>query len=270
MTKILYHILILASLLMTPSAWAVADSIASPAALYEKGEFAKAADSYLSLEKAEGSSASLYFNLANCYMQTGDYAHAMLYYSRAHRLDPRNKEIRNNMNYLASKVEDTNRAELHGKKISVIPDHETFFQTVDRVIARDVLSNTWAVWSVVSFVLFLGCLALYLFCNNVLLRKTGFFGGFSLLILSVVFIIFAFMAASDAESDDRGVLMAYKTELLVEPSSDAKPASTQLCQGTILDILAEETDVQGSVTWYKVRLNSNFEGWLRASDIEII
>lgn len=270
MTKKVFNILLVALAVALCPLLATADTILDPAALYQKGEYSKAAEEYLKIEKENGSSASLYFNLANCYVETGDYAHAMLYYSRAHRLAPADKEIKNNLNYLASKVEDSNRAELHGKKLSVVPDNETFFQTADRMIAADVLSNTWATWSAMAFVLFLGCVALYLFCSNVLLRKTGFFGGISLLFLSGIFIIFAFMAASKAESRDRGVLMAYKTELLVEPSSDAKAASTQLCQGTCFDIIAEETDVQGVSTWYKVRLNSNFEGWVKSQDVEII
>ncbi|MCM1489290.1 MAG: tetratricopeptide repeat protein [Muribaculum sp.] len=239
-------------------------------ALYDKGDFDKAAQEYLSVAKSQGTSASLYFNLANCYAQSGDLGSAVLYYSRAARLDPSNKEIKNNLNYFASKVEDSNRAELRGKKISVAPDPETFFVTAHRIIAVDVSSNFWAVLAASSFILLLGCVAVYLFCSNILLRKTGFFGGFALLCLSVLFLVFSFMSASAFDSHDEAVLMAYKTKLLIEPSSDAKPAANQICQGTRLQILAEETAVDGSPSWYKVRLNSDIEGWIKADAIEII
>ena len=167
-------------------------------------------------------------------------------------------------------MEDSNRAELRGKKISVSPDHETFFQSVDRHICADVAPNVWAYLAVFSFILVLGGVAIYLFCNDVRLRKTGFFGGILLFFGCIMFVTFAFMSASYYDSHDKAVLMAYKTELLIESSSDAKPASNQLCQGTRLDIIAEETDVEGRPTWYKVRLNSDIEGWLRASDLAII
>lgn len=237
---------------------------------YDKGEFEKAADAFQSIAKEQGTSASLYFDLANCYAQTGNLGNAILYYSRAARLDPSNKEIKNNLNYFTSKVEDSNRAELRGKKISVAPDPETFFETAHRLIAVDVCSNVWAVLAAVCFVAFIGLLAVYLFCGNTTLRKTGFFGGIVMLIGSVLFLVFAFMSASAFESRDKAVLMAYKTELLIEPSSDAKPAANQLCQGTIFYIVAEETDVEGNPTWYKVRLNSSIEGWIKASSVEII
>lgn len=248
----------------------IAQGVDSAQALYERGEFEQAADEYVSIAKTEGVSASLYYNLANCYAQTGNLGNAILYYSRASRLDPSNKEIKNNLNYFKSKVEDSNRAEMRGKKISVAPDTETFFTTAHRLIAIDVSSNLWATLAVVTFVIFIGLLAVYLFCSNIMLRKTGFFGGIVMLLCSVAFLVFSFMSANAYESRDKAVLMAYKTHLLIEPSSDAKPAANQICQGSVLDIIAEESDVEGNPTWYKVRLNSNIEGWIKADAIEII
>ncbi len=248
----------------------IAQGVDSAQALYEKGEFEKAADEYVAVAKADGVSASLYYNLANCYAQTGNLGNAVLYYSRALRLDPSNKEIKNNLNYFKSKVEDSNRAELRGKKISVAPDTETFFTTAHRLIAVDVSSNLWATLAVVSFVVFIGLLAVYLFCSNILLRKTGFFGGIVMLLCCVAFLAFSFMGANAFESRDKAVLMAYKAQLLIEPSSDAKPAANQLCQGTIFEIVAEESDVEGNPTWYKVRLNSTIDGWIKADAVEII
>lgn len=245
-------------------------SVALADTLYARGQYAEAAEAYLAIVKVDGDSAGLLFNLANAYAQTGDIGSAMLYYSRAARLDPTNREIRNNLEYFSSKVEDSNRAELRGKKTSVAPDHETFFQSLNRIIANGVSRNFWAVSAVVLFILVLGSIAVYLFCSDVRLRKTGFFGGIAMFFCCVFCVVCAFSSASYFDSHDYGILMAYKTELLIEPSSDAKPASNQLCQGTRLEIIAEETDVEGHPTWYKVRLNSDIEGWLRSSDLAII
>lgn len=245
-------------------------SVESAKAFYDKGDFQMAADSFLAVAQADGTSAPLLYNLANCYAELGDLGRAMLYYSRAARLDPSDKDIKNNLEYFASKVEDANRAELRGKKISVAPDSDTFFSSAHRLIAVDVTSNFWAVASVVCFIAFLSCVATYLFCSNILLRKSGFFGGIVLFIMSIALLVFSFMSADAYESHDRAVLMAYKTPLLLEPSSDSKPASNQLCQGTSFDIIAEESDVNGNASWYKVRLNADIEGWINADAVEII
>lgn len=238
--------------------------------LYSRGEYAKAAEAYSAIAQVDGVSSGLLFNLANSYAQTGDLGKAILYYSRAHRRAPDNKDIDNNLRYFASKVEDSNRAELRGKKISVAPDHTTFFQSVNKFICYDFPVDMWAYIGASAFILLIGLIAVYLFCSDVRLRKIGFFGGIASFFVSLICVVFAFMAASGFESHDTAVLMTYKTELLIEPSSDAKPASNLLCQGTRFQIIAEETDVEGVPTWYKVRLNSDIEGWLRASDIEII
>lgn len=238
--------------------------------LYTQGEFAKAAEAYLAVAQVDGDSPELLFNLANSYAQIGDLGRAILYYSRANRLAPTKKEIKNNLEYFTSKVEDSNRAELRGRKTSVSPDHETFFQSVRRFICADFPRNMWAWIGAVAFILLIGQIAVYLFCSDVRLRKFGFFGGICSFFISLFAVIFAFMSASYYDSHDQAVLMAYKTELLIEPSSDAKAATNLLCQGSLLRIVAEENDVDGRPTWYKVRLNSDIEGWLRASDVEII
>ena len=258
------------SLASTASSENAGPSVALADTLYMRGEYSEAAEAYLALTKVDGESAGLLFNLANAYAQKGDLGNAILYYSRAHRLDPTDREIDNNLQYFISKVEDSNRAELRGKKISVAPDHSTFFQTVDRYICTGVGLDFWAVSGVVLFILVLGAVALYLFCSDVRLRKAGFFGGIVMFFCCIICVVLAFRSASYFDSHDRGVLMAYKLELLIEPSSDAKPACNLLCQGTVFDIIAEETDVEGNPTWYKVRLNSDIEGWIRASDISII
>lgn len=249
---------------------AAESSVAMADTLYAKGEFSKAAEAYLAIAQVDGDSPGLLFNLANSCAQAGDLGKAILYYSRANRLDPTNKDIKNNLEYFTSKVEDSNRAELRGRKTSVSPDHETFFQSVRRFICADFPRNMWAWIGAVAFILLIGQIAVYLFCSDVRLRKFGFFGGICSFFISLFAVIFAFMSASYYDSHDQAVLMAYKTELLIEPSSDAKAATNLLCQGSLLRIVAEENDVDGRPTWYKVRLNSDIEGWLRASDVEII
>lgn len=238
--------------------------------LYANGEYSKAAEAYLAIIKVDGDSPGILFNLANSYAQVGDMGNAILYYSRANRLAPHNKEIKNNLDYFMSKVEDSNRAELRGKKTSVVPDHSTFFQSVNNFICASFPRDMWAYIAVVAFIILLALIAVYLFCSDVRLRKVGFFGGICSFLICIACVVFAFMSASHYDFSDKAVLLAYKTELLIEPSSDAKAASNLLCQGTRFDIVAEETDVEGRPTWYKVRLNSDIEGWLRASDIAII
>ncbi len=131
--------------------------------------------------------------------------------------------VRNNRAYILSKIEDGNKANAKGKNISVkLQMNRHSSSRVKRYVTYSHTSDTWAVWGAVSFVLLCGCIALYIFRTEVLLRKIGFFGGLSLLVLCVVFMTFSFASAKACQSHDRGVITGFKVVLLTEPFSSAK------------------------------------------------
>ncbi len=237
---------------------------------YREGKYAEAAEIWSRLAEETGTSADLYYDIGNAYCAEGDLGHARLYYERANRLAPGNEPMATNLRYVISKVDDANKATMQGKRGTVVPDDPGFLQTVHQNVARDHTSDYWALYALFSFLLLLGAIALYLFPSNVAARKTGFFTAIIFLFFSVVFVTFSVMARNAAESHDFGVITAYKIELLTEPSSGSKPSASPLTQGTKVKLLTEESDVEGNVAWYKVRLNSNYVGWIPASDLEVI
>lgn len=238
---------------------------------YNVGDYNLAIQLYSETATNVGISAPLLFNLGNAYYETGDYGNAMLCYQRAYRLDPSEKRIKDNMVYLKGKIEDINKGEQKGKRLSVVEDEPTFFQMIHQNIARDVASNAWAVWAAIFFGLFLVCVCFYVFTGIVVLRKIGFFGGFTFLSLCFLCLICSYLSLQATQSMEEGVLTAYKTPLLTQPASgtDENNIGT-LTQGTTVRIVSEEKDASGKVTWYKVRLNSDYIGWIPAEDVEII
>lgn len=247
-------------------------SVSEADSAYNAGDYLLAANIYREVAQEYGVSAALLYNMGNAFLQEGDYGNAMLCYQKAKKLDPSNKKINTNLNYLAGKVEDANKAEQKGKRKKVQEDTPNFFQTVHTSVAANTSSNSWAVWAAGSFLLFAGCVCLYLFNSNVLMRKTGFFGGIILLGISMVCLVCAYMGAAEAENHDYGVIMAFKTELQTEPNTKIKSENNEgvLTRGTKIRIISEETDADGNVNWYKVRLNSDYIGWVEAQDVEVI
>lgn len=238
---------------------------------YLSGNYELAVDAYQELAETKGTSAGLLFNLGNSFYHTGNLGMAMVNWERARRLDPGEKEINANIRYLDGKVEDTNKSLQKGKRMPLNPDEPSFFENLHNILAKNVTSDTWAIWGAVFFLLFAGCAALYMFSKNVGVRKSGFFGGFALLFASLVSVAFSFMSANAFYSEEEGVLTGYKCELLTEP---AKPGNEDkdpvLSQGTKVRIISHETNAEGEVTWVKVRLNSSYIGWVKASDVEMI
>ncbi|MDE6339479.1 MAG: tetratricopeptide repeat protein [Muribaculaceae bacterium] len=237
---------------------------------YEAGEYSKSASLYEEIAKNTGVSAELYANLGNAYAKAGDYGHAFLCYERSLYLNPSDKEVRNNRAYILSKIEDGNKANAKGKKISVVPDAPSFFSKVGDYIKYSHTSDAWAIWGGICFILLCTCIAVYFFRSEVLLRKIGFFGGFGFTFLTIVFMWFAFASAKACTDRNQGVIMGYKISLLAEPFSSAKQSSIPLERGTKLDVIEIERGKDDKAEWYKVRLNSDIVGWIPASEFEII
>lgn len=249
-----------------------AQTVSEADSAYNSGDYPRAIMIYNEVAEAYGVSAPLLFNLGNAYMQQDDYGKAMLCYQKAKKLDPSNKRINTNLKYLSGKVEDANKAEQRGKKKKVAEDTANFFQNIHTAVAQEKSSDMWAIWAAGSFLLFAGCVCLYLFNSNVMMRKTGFFGGIILLGISMVCLVCAYMGAAESENHDYGVIVAFKTALQTEPGKSPASENNEgvLTRGTKVRIVSEETDADGNVSWYKVRLNSDYIGWVEAKEVEVI
>ena len=237
---------------------------------YSAGEYSEAVRIYGDVAAKQGTSAPLLVNLGNAYVKAGDLGRGRLAFERALRENPGEKEARNNIEYIETRVSDNNRAEAKGSKVSVSPESESFFSMVKTYITRSHTSDTWAWWGASFFILAIACLALYLFSSEVMLRKIGFFGGIGAGVLCVIAMVCAFSAASALENNDEGVITAYKVNLLDSPDENGKKSKYPLTRGTLMKVLDEERDDAGKVVWYKVRLNSDIVGWIRPGDFETV
>ena len=78
--------------------------------LYREGKFDKAASAYQALVSGGIASSSLFYNLGNATVKTGEFAKAVLAYERSLRENPRDPEARANLEYtrglLSDRVED--------------------------------------------------------------------------------------------------------------------------------------------------------------------
>lgn len=260
--------LVLTTVIILGSVSLWAGNIEEADSAYLKGDYAQAVEYYKKVVDTDGLSSALCYDLGNAYAKGGDYGHALVNFIRALRLDPSNAQAKSNVAYVESKVYDSNRSELKGKKLSIDPDGNTFFSSVRLFICRDHLSNTWAVWAVSAFVIFVLCLALYIFSKKVIARKIGFFGGFVCLGISLITLVFAFMAA--AYKSDEGVIIGGKVRLMSEASVNSKENPVALTRGTRVTILDTFPADSSSPEWYKVRLNSDFVGWVATPDFEAV
>ncbi len=160
---------------------------------YMNDNFAKATELYLEIAATEGTSSNLYYNIGNSYYRQGKLGKAILYYEKALRLDPSNKDARANLEFVNT-------------KINYEPcDRGMFISNTVNGFAQKVPANTWALLAIGAFILFLAAVSAYVFSSNITLRKTGFFGGIILIFICIAANIFASIATRYSTSSKDAV-----------------------------------------------------------------
>ena len=268
--KYLYIICMLAAMLLPTDLMAAAPGLVRADSAYSKGDYALALQLYRQVEQRSGSSAELLFNMGNAYYKEGDDAGAMLCYRRAHKLDPDNERINDNLRFLTSRVSDLNKAELKGKKGNLDPDPLSFFQKVYKGIVEDTASDYWASLAALAFIIFIAGVAIYVFTPTVMMKKIGFFSALIMFLFAGIFTVFAVTAGRHYYSRQEAVLTDFKTELLEEPSTDARKIGVPLHKGTPVEVIEVEDGVDSKPAWYKVRLNDDNIGWVASGSLEVI
>ena len=244
----LFHMLFSLSsfALATDSLKTIADS------LYAKENYEGACKQYLRIAKT-GESAAICYNLGNCYYRMDDIARAILWYERAALLSPGDEDIRFNLDMARSKTIDR-----------VTPRHEFFFITWYRSLTNLMSADAWGRLSFAFFVLCLLSLALYIYGQQIWLRKTGFTLAVLFLLATLVGNLCA-LSQSNRQQNRTGAIVI---------SSSAVVKSTPAHSGSDLFVLHEGTRVEVRDNtlneWTEVSLADGKQGWIEKKQIEII
>lgn len=244
--------------------------IAEADSAYSKADYSTAIELYQKEIAMTGVSASKLFNLGCAYYKSGNEGEARLCLERAKRLDPSNSKINQDIQYIENRVQDANKAELKGKKRDIAPDNIGFFGRINRKIAVDSSSDTWASFAVMAFILLVISIAGWLFSPNVKFKKIGFFSGIIFLGFTAIFIIFSEMAASHFMNKDEAVVTSFKVTLMDDPHDANSDKGITICRGSKVRILESQLNSDGKIGWYKVELNNSNAGWVDSDAVTII
>ena len=226
---------------------------------YKQELYNEALKLYLQEAEQTGVSSSLYCNIGDTYYRLKDNVHAVLYYERALLLDPSNSDARFNLEFVRGKMQ--------------LPDDagdSWFSNWVDQAVSR-LSSNTWAIIAIIAFFLFLAGVAAYMFMDNVLMRKVGFFGGALVLVVSILANLAAFHVHDKATGGNGAIIMPESVTLSTAPREprDKEEEAFQLQQGTRVEIVDSISDkTRGK--WLQVSTAGGHKAWVSARDVEVI
>ncbi len=219
---------------------------------YAKEHYQQAARLYEQVLK-QGVSPELYYNLGNAYYRMDNITLAVLNYERALLLSPGDADIRFNLQMARAKTID-----------KITPESEMFFVTWYRSLVNLMGVDSWARTALVSLVAAILLTLIYLFAGRIWLRKVGFFGGMAFLVVFLLSNLFAWQ--------QRRVLVERTGAIVIRSAVPVK--STPSKHGTDLFILHEGTKVtitdSSMKDWKEVRVADGKQGWLEASQIEVI
>lgn len=209
----------------------------------------------------DGTSAAIYYNLGNAYFRVDSLAKAIICYERALRLDPTDKDIRANLDYVNSKIIDVQSTD--GISNILVEKSMQMFSP-----------NGWAIVSVIIFVGVLLLTAGYIFSRNIRLRKVYFFVALVLLVVNVVTVIIAINAASIVAGNNEAVVVVKSTQLSTSPSTpvDESQKAMLLHEGSKVKVIRElATPNDPRVKkWIEVEAAGDNRAWIDAEAIEVI
>lgn len=222
-------------------------------ASYSKSDWNGSLEHWKSLESTGVVSPELYYNMANAYFKSGDYAHAVLYYERTLKSDPSFSDARYNLEFTEGMIQD---------KIDSVP--EFVLKSWARKICYMLSSGTWAAASLVLLAAALAMLLLFLLGGTPLWKRTGFYSAIFLFVMSVAGSGFSAWQKNSYMKADYAVVMSPVASVKSSPSSESSKDLFVLHEGTKVKIL----DTVGS--WRNISLSDGRQGWIRENDMEII
>jgi tetratricopeptide (TPR) repeat protein len=219
---------------------------------YSSSNYQEALKEWTDIYNTGYRSATLDYNIGNANFKLDNIPGAILFYERALLLKPADNGINYNLQIARSLVVD---------KFEEIP--ELFFVRWFDFLSLLLSTNSWAIISVISFILFLVLLSLYIYSSKYRLKVMGFWFSLMFLILSASSLAFTMRNKSLVYDSHKAVIFA--------PSVNGKSSPDN--SGTDLFVLHEGSKVSVEDTvgdWYEIRLSDGNKGWVPSNSLTII
>ncbi len=215
-------------------------------AAYKNGDYKSAVESYQKIVDAGLASVEVYYNLGNCFMKENQLGHAIVWYERALRLQPRDSDVRANWAYAKGMIKNPEPAE-----------PKTFerrlFVHLSSVTTDEIVVILAVVLAGISALVLIGLFLGWRFQKTAIL-----IGLFSLVF---VFHLFAFFAKIDT-LQDRAIILS-SAEVKYEPEEKSTTHFTAY-EGWKVRVLKESSG------WVKIKRPDGLQGWVPRDKLEWI
>lgn len=219
---------------------------------YRAGDYLAAIDTYTRVLSSGYTSGPVLFNLGNAHFKSGHLGSAILFYERAQRAMPHNKDVRYNLEMARARTVDRIQP----------PPRLPIWNLLDW--ARDLVNpkvTAIAAW-VIALLTAISFLLLMLVRKTVIVK---FLRGstIGLTVLFVVTITFVGLRIAADHRDPGAIVMVKDVDVHSAPDPTSLTTFT-LHEGTRVVVVKQLSD------WREVRLADGRQGWLPAKACEVI
>lgn len=220
--------------------------------LYLGGDYSSAREEYQKIVNSGFESAELYYNLGNTFYKLGQIPPAILYFEKALILNPKDGDIRFNLDLANNLVVD-----------KINPVNEFFLRKWVRTFAGIIKADSWGYINLAAFILLLSVIIYVYVTRGGRYKKLLFSMGTVLLVILVLSLLMGGIRNSQSVHPDSAIV--FSSSLTAKSSPD--PGGTDLFvihEGVKVKI----TDQVGS--WIRIRLADGNEAWIPESSVERI
>lgn len=246
------NIFILSILLLIPLLLCANEyDITAANSAYQEQNYQKAEQEYMKIVTDGVKNYELFYNLGNTYFKLNDLGNARLYYEKAAKFEPLNKELNENVAMLLASIKDKEEVE------------RSFIETLLRKIYYAFSINLLGVFVLISFILIMAFIVLLIMSRSAILKRIV---KILLVIFAVIFFLVTVtevMRIRDFYTDDFAVILDETVIAYSGPSEDFAQVFT-IHEG--LKVLIERFDND----WVLIKLPSGNGGWILTSALGII
>lgn len=203
-------------------------------------------------KKLKQESPELYYNLGNAYFRNNQIAKAIVNYERALLLNPSDSDIRHNLRFAKTKIEDK------------IDSADSFFinQWI-RSVQNLYSANTWGIIGIIIFLALIFAVGAYMISTQIIIRKISFYSGIVLLTIMLIVNAFAFKQKNKIANRSTGIVMSASVSIYTSPDAHSQELF-RLHEGSKVRIKREEGN------WFEIVIANGSVGWLQKKNIEKI
>ena len=220
--------------------------------LYNEAKYYESIKLYDSLISSEIESAPIYYNLGNAYFKINEIPSAILYYEKAKKIEPNNKDIIYNLELANTKIAD---------RIEIVP--EFFIRKWHNSLINSLNEKEWMLINILIFTLLLFTLITFFISNTNKIKRYCFYVSILLIALFIFSWANGNLSKNNKISNNFAIIFTPTLNIKSAPDDNSNTLFI-LHKGSKIEI------IESSKQWRKIKISNGSEGWLKKDDFKKI